>query len=123
MRKKINYIFFTILLLILNFNYVIAEDTIECKDIINGEIQDIINTYMTWIRILVPIALIIFGILDFGRAVFASKEDDMKKAQETFTKRLIVGVIIFFVPTLVNLIIYLINESSGLFGNASCGIK
>ena len=52
----------------------------------------------------------------------------MKKAQSTFMKRLIIGIIIFFIPTVVNIVIYLANKylgklGGGIFGNADCGIK
>ena len=125
MRKNIKYIGFTFLLLFIKINYIFAEENMKCEDLISDEIQDIINTCMMWVRILVPIALIVFGVLDFGKAVLASKEDDMKKAQATFTKRLIIGVIIFFIPTVVNIVIYLANEylGGGMFCNADWCIK
>lgn len=37
---------------------------------------------MKWIRMIVPILLIVFGIIDFATAVFSSKEDDMKKEEK-----------------------------------------
>lgn len=63
-----------------------------------------IDTGLQYIRILVPILIILLGTLDFGKAVLAGKEDEMKKAQSTFIKRLIAGVIVFFIPLLVDLI-------------------
>lgn len=63
-----------------------------------------IDTGLQYIRIIVPILIIVLGMLDFGKAVLAGKEDNMKKAQSTFIKRLIAGVIVFFVPLLVDLV-------------------
>lgn len=63
-----------------------------------------IDSAMQYIRIIVPILIIVLGTLDFAKAVLAGKEDNMKKAQSTFVKRLIAGIIVFFVPLLVDVI-------------------
>lgn len=63
-----------------------------------------INTIMGYIRIIVPILIILFGTVDFAKAVIAGKEENMKKAQGDFAKRVLIGVAIFFVPLLVNVI-------------------
>jgi len=47
---------------------------------------------------------ITLGIIDIAKAVVASKEDEMKKAQATFIKRIIACVIIFLVPTFINIV-------------------
>ena len=40
------------------------------------------------LKIVIPILLIIFGMLDLGKAVVASKEDEIKKGQQMFVKRI-----------------------------------
>ena len=47
-------------------------------------ITNIISYIVTGIKIGVPIILVIFGMIDLGKAVMQSKEDDIKKAQSTF---------------------------------------
>ena len=59
------------------------------------------------IQLGIPIILIIIGMIDLGKAVIASKEDEMKKAQSTFVKRVIIGVAFFFIPILMNIIMFL----------------
>ena len=54
------------------------------------------------IQIVVPILLIIWGMLDLGKAVIAQKEDEIKKGQSTFIKRLIVVVIVKLLVGLVS---------------------
>ena len=51
----------------------------------------------TIIQIAVPIILVIMGMIDLFKSLSAQKEDDMKKGQKLFVKRLISAVIIFFV--------------------------
>ena len=55
----------------------------------SGTFPYLVSTAITIIKIAVPILLIIFGMLDLGKAVIASKEDEIKKGQQTFIKRAI----------------------------------
>lgn len=89
-----------------------------CSNILGQELADILNYVFQIIRIVVPILVVILITIDFTKAVAASKEEDMKKAQKTAIKRIIVGVIIFFVPTIVKIILWLIGrtDSTCTFG-------
>lgn len=95
-------------------------DVNECGDLINDDLKKILNQYMTWFRILVPIIVLILGTVDFAQAVFSSNEDGMKKAQSKFIKRLIIAVVIFLIPTFVNLLMDIANLVWGW--NANCDI-
>ncbi len=100
-------------------------DSEDCSQLIDEELMGMINKVLKYIRIIVPILVIVLGMVDFGRAVLAGKEDGMKKAQATFIKRIIIGVAIFLLPTLINLVLNLANTvwKNGLFNNSNCGIK
>ena len=56
------------------------------------------------LMILIPIALIIYGTIDLGKAVIASEEKEVKAAQSRLIKRIIYAALIFFVPMLVGVI-------------------
>lgn len=75
-------------------------------------IQDIVSTVITIIQVAVPILLIIFGMLDLGRAVIASKEDEIKKGQQTFIKRLLAAVFVFLVIFLVKVVVGVVAKST-----------
>lgn len=68
---------------------------------------NIISTLITVIKFGVPILLIIFGMLDLGKAVVASKEDEIKKGQQMFIKRVIAAILVFFVVVVVQLVVNL----------------
>ena len=53
------------------------------------------------IQIGVPIILIVLGIFDLGKAVVASKEDEIKAAQKLLVKRVIYAVAVFLVAVAV----------------------
>ena len=59
-----------------------------------------------WIGI--PILLIIFGMIDLGKAVIASKEDEVKKATKAFGKRFIYAVGVFAVVWIVTTVFSLV---------------
>lgn len=80
---------------------------LECTDLFGDEddpdsLHSMINTVMDYIRIIVPILVIVLGMVDLAKAVIAGKEDNMKKAQADFAKRVLMGVAVFFVPLLVD---------------------
>ena len=64
------------------------------------------------IQIVVPFLLIVWGMLDLGKAVIAQKEDEIKKGQTLFMKRVIAAVIVFFVVTITTLLINLVADES-----------
>lgn len=71
------------------------------------------------IQIAVPFALIIWGSLDFFKAVIAGDEKEMKQKRKPFIHRLIAAVIILLLPTIVNLVMKSIaSKSQG--GFAQC---
>lgn len=53
------------------------------------------------ILIIIPIIIVLLGTFDLGKAVMAGEEKEIKEAQKMFIKRLIYGVIIFFIPYIV----------------------
>lgn len=84
----------------------------ECNGVVIPEaLTGIISMIIKFIYIGVPILLIIWGMLDLGKAVISQKEDDIKKGQSTFFKRLIAAVIVFFVVTIVIFIINILSNS------------
>lgn len=89
---------------------VLAED-VTCKlggtskITFDSKIPDTVHAVILIIQIFVPVLLVIFGSIDFVKAVIAQKDDEIKKGQQTFIKRLIAGIIVFFVVAVVKLIV------------------
>lgn len=63
------------------------------------------------IQIGIPIVLIVMGTMDLGKAVMASDEKEIKQAQSRLIKRCIYAVIVFFIVTLVTLLMNLVVTS------------
>ena len=66
------------------------------------------------IRIGIPILLIIYGMIDMGKAIVAKKEEDVKKAQSLLLKKMVVGLIVFLLPYFVEFVIKVITGDEEL---------
>lgn len=85
------------------------QKNIGCE-IFSEELRNIINEIMSYIRIGVPLLLIILIAVDFGKASFANDEKVLVKSKKNAITRIIIAVIIFFVPTILNLIFNIAND-------------
>lgn len=71
-------------------------------------IPNVLSILYNIIQIAVPIILVVIGSLDLMKGISAQKEDEMKKGQQIFIKRLISAVLIFFVFIIVKFVISLV---------------
>ncbi len=93
--------------------------------VFSGMFPYVVSTAVMIIKIVVPILLIVFGMIDLAKAVIASKEDEIKKAQNTFIKRLIAAVIVFFVVSLVQIVIRFVagNDEDSVMSCFNCFVS
>lgn len=68
------------------------------------QVIHIVRTVINILQIAVPVALILWGTLDIGKAVIAGDEKKMKEAQKPFIKRIVYAVIAFLVPFIVSIV-------------------
>ena len=88
-------------------NLLAATCSIEIDPIVPG----VIRTFVTVLKIVIPIVLIVLGMLDMAKAVMANEEKEMKEAQKKLIKRIIYAVIIFFVVALVQFVFVKLAEA------------
>ena len=67
-------------------------------------IVTVIVSVMKIVVIIIPIALIVYGTIDLGKAVIASDEKEIKAAQSRLIKRFIYAALVFFIVTLVSVL-------------------
>ena len=73
-------------------------------------------------RIIVPILIIIFGVIDFGKSVVTQDDNSLKNNISFFVKRLAAGVIIFFIPTIISVAMNMVagfSENSANFSDCT----
>ena len=61
-----------------------------------GPLVGFIKSALTLVQIFIPIALIIWGTIDLGKAVIASKEDEIKKNQQNISKESYFSIVSLF---------------------------
>ena len=81
-----------------------------CEDL--GPLISIIKGVVKLVQFGIPFLLILFGVIDLGKAVISSKEDEMKKAQSTLIKRVIYAVAVFLVVTIVTAVMGLVGDAN-----------
>ena len=74
-----------------------------CSD--STAIWSVVGWMLMIFKIVIPILMIIFGSIDFGKAVVAQKDDEIKKAGKQLALRAAAAVIIFILPTVVLMVI------------------
>lgn len=72
---------------------------------IPGSILDTVHIAYMVIQVVVPVILVVMGMVTLLKSVTSSKEDEIKKAQMGFVKKLITGALVFFVFVIVKLLI------------------
>lgn len=87
----------------------------------SADLTEDLNNIVTILRIAIPILLIVLLSYDIAMAVF-SGDDKIKKIKGRIIKRIIIAIIIFFVPTLLELTFKLFNEIWGKEYD-TCGIS
>lgn len=81
-----------------------------------SETKDIwifLGNILNVVKIVIPILILAFGIMDFGKAVVASKDDEIKKALKSLLFRILSGTVIFFIPVLIKFAFGLVDSFSG----------
>lgn len=79
----------------------------------------IVDRFLSYIRILGPVAMLLFSSIDYVKAVVLGAEDSFKKANKNILTRAGLIILLFLVPTIVNEIIKLFN----LAGPSICGLQ
>ena len=137
MKKKIFLVILIITMLFISTNVVFADtynnydgtSIVSCGD---GMIDNIpvlipkvISIAYTIIQVAVPVTLVITGSLDLFKGISAQKEDEIKKGQQMFIKRLISAALVFFVFVIVKVVISFVadSSSSSIMDCAQCFIE
>ena len=84
----------------------------SCSGILGSGVVEVLNWVYTGVLIATPILVVVLSMKDILTAVTAGKDDEIKKAQASMIKRIIIGVVMFFIPILIKAILNL----TGLIG-------
>ena len=85
----------------------------DCDSVLGPDLTSVLQDIYGAIQIAVPILVILLCSVDIARAVIAQEEKDMKAAQAKAIKRIIIGLVIFFVPLIIDVLLDLVGLASG----------
>ena len=89
-----------------------------CSDISGG--LKIAGYTIIIIKIITPLAIILMGSFDFYKAVSSGKQDDLKKQAIMLGNRVLVGLIIFFLPTILKTTLNFLSGDSEYINCINC---
>ena len=103
---------------------IVKENQEECSLLFGDLLTNATKVFMGLFYILGPILVILFGSLDYTKAVVANDAKELKKATNAFVRRIVALLLIFLSPAIVNLIINLNTSQYNLSGDAlTCNTK
>jgi len=70
-----------------------------CSDLY--EVWELLGWVLWFFKIAIPLLIIAFGMIDLGKSVVAAKPEEISKSAKSLVFRVVAGIIIFFIPTLV----------------------
>ena len=95
-----------------------AKEDVENKDsnyntcISLGETKKYFVMILNILRFGIPTAIIVLSVIDFVGVVLSGESEKMEKAKKRFVTRLLVGILILFIPAIIELLLKL----SGIIG-------
>ena len=92
---------------ILNVIQVLAEVDFCAK---SAPIWKFLGYIVNILQIAIPVIIVLLGTLDLGKAVMAGEDKKIKEAQKMLIMRLVYGVAVFFVITIVQIVFGLVGS-------------
>lgn len=81
-----------------------------CEEDSTRRVLSLVGIILMIAKVLVPLIIILIGSIDLFKAVMSKDEKDLMKSIKSIGLRLLVGVFIFFVPTIVDVVIDLVRD-------------
>lgn len=90
---------------------VYAENVAEtfCQDF-SGTMK-LLSIFLLIVRIAVPLLLTVYGSLDLYKIVNSGKSDDLGKQIKVLGTRIAIGVVVFFIPTFIRVVVNVVDSS------------
>lgn len=89
-----------------------AADAPTCSDLLDKDLDKMLTTAYTVMQIGAIVLTVIFGSLDFAKAVWSNDQDMLKKASQKFIKRLVAMVVVLILPYIIDPVVKAVFGSS-----------
>ena len=95
-----------------------CESIFKDKDGNYNALYETLQDVFSFIKFLAPILVVVLSSIDYIKAITSHDAEGLKKANEKFIKRLIIGIILFLLPFILDFIF----EIFGIYDLETCGI-
>ena len=82
-----------------------------CSDPDFLRIMLFVNTILTIAKIIIPLAIIVVATFDLTKLILEGTPEEFKRASKKFVTRIVSAIIIFFIPTVINVIFGFVDET------------
>ena len=83
----------------------------ECEAILSMELVEFIHKIFNFIKFLIPIIILVLGVFDYLKAISLHDQDEIKKASTKLTKRLVIALFFFVIPTILQVLLSIIDSA------------
>ncbi len=84
----------------------------------SARIWQLVGYALFVLKIVIPLIIIILGIIDFTKALTASKDDALNDAVKAVLIRFVIGIAIFFIPLIISTLFAFIKSASPFIAKA-----
>ena len=107
----------------LNYNASFGADD-DCNSILGNPANPnspawLLKKLLDYLKILGPMIVLVMSSIDFIKALLASDDESMQKAYKKLMTRLVLALLLFFIPELVELLL----EIFGFMSDPLCGLQ
>lgn len=97
----------------------------NCNGLFTKEAAEMINEIITFIKIFVPILLVVLASIDVIKIIVSGDSETSKKGSKKIFNRFIAACLVFLVPTIVGLILGLkpVKNALNLVDDPLCGLN
>ncbi len=72
----------------------------------------LVGYFLYALKVAIPVIIIILGTVDFVNALIASDDKKISGAAKSLIMRLVMGIVVFFVPVLVSAFLHLVKNAN-----------
>ena len=98
-------------------DYIFDDKVYPCKDLLGEKLINFLQDIFNIIKIVAIVGFIVLSMLEFSKGITKNDKEIMQKSFKKTIIRLLIVILIFMLPTLVNLVMNLLGYSG------SCGIR
>ena len=88
----------------------LTDNTTICGGVpVPNEMFNLVSTIIKGFKIVVPILLVIWGMLDFAKSIIAKKEEDVKTYRKAVINRFISAVLVYLMIFIVQFVVNIVD--------------